>query len=257
MKRLMYCTALSCLLLVITWGCNNSSNTTTKGQNISVDSVKLEQIAGGMEGYWITQAHLEAVERTKSIYANKDLTTMFYGFVFDKYNLMDTQPYLNGFTRSRGGYTAYLKFNPTRNQFDNAPGTDDMEFNLIDDQHLQIHLPNLNRTDAYRKVVDHFTENRRLLSEGKYVDQLSKIEIEFKADGQVIGMGDKLYHEFVIDFSRGPFFDAMNFASSAKLNDKTVYHFKIEGDTLKLFNVKGEGQQQVIGDLVYELVKQK
>ncbi len=257
--------------LVLLWSCGSPSTTTSVRDEIQeeiieeeglpednspLDSVKYRRVSEQIHGHWMAKETLEAVEKTGSLYKNRELKTKYYGFILDKGNLMNTDPYLNGFTRTVGGITVKLKYNRQKNHYESRPNAiENIIVKPVDEKNIELFFVNSNKTEHYQLTKEHFEQNRLLLTVGKYKDKRTGKAVEFKENGQVSGLGKLTYHEVAIDFTEGPFFDALYLDSSGKLRDKVVYHFKKEGKDMKLFEVRGKGQKQTYGDLLYDLEK--
>ena len=115
-----------------------------------------------------------------------------------------------------------------------------------------------NRGEVYRKITDDQTELRRILFEGtfKNINKSGEV-IQFKKDGQVIGIDNLKYFTLVYDFVEGINFDAC--ILTIKPDDFWIngeaFHYKINQDTLRLYRINLDtiGVDHKIGELKHLL----
>ncbi len=222
-----------------------------------------------LHGYWLTDDYLTTISKSKSVYANRNYKSAFYGFILDKENLQTDSANLAGFTEHEGGYDAPLIFDTQKNKFikniqrvteyaSKAP----LELNSKTNDRLEIFYPTINKTDVYRKVIDDQTELRRILFEGKYRSIDSQQVFSFDQTGLVTGFGNNVRFDVVYDFGEGVEYDAVLFFDTVKggnWNDADLYQYKFASDTLKLYKVETNWEElkHKVGPLSLELVKVK
>lgn len=251
------------ILLMLCAGC--TSKTTDKEITASVEARKA--IAEKLHGYWLSNSYLEKISSTKSIYESREYSTRFWGFTLDKHNLMTDSATIDGFMEHEGGYTCSITFDSTKNCFINnlkdPTGHSFVEepftMTVLDNGLLQLDFGSVK--EEYRKVVDDQTALRKLLFEGRFKQLATDITIDFSDDGKVKGFGNDTYFELVNDFVEGVFYDVAIFYpaqdSSGNWTRGKLFHYKINGDTLKLYPITPDWQELAhkIEDLKYLLVK--
>lgn len=258
------------LIIAIAISCNNKGNTINT-ESKSIDSiVNKEQLitqAKLLDGYWISNNYLSEIEKTKSIYLNRQYDSKLFGFTLDKKNLLSDTAYLNGFTDHEGGYGSPLIFDFKKNTFVNDLKRLEKSASLPDSFELQIINENLIEMvskakfiDKYRKVVDDQTELRKILFAGNYTSTDSHKKFSFDKNGSLQGFDNKVYYELAYDFGEGISYDAIILYKSKKggnWSDGDLYKFEFISDTLKLYHVKQnwESMQHTIEGLAYKLVK--
>jgi hypothetical protein len=245
------------IVVLISFGC-----TPDKSDNKNT----LDNESERLNGYWLSDNYLNTIEKTKSIYKSKEYNTKFWGFTLDKQNLLSDSAVLNGFTEHEGGYSCYLIYNTAKNAFVHNLSMA-REYEYLKDIPFELHLIDSNKLELgmgeqkeiYRKVADEQTALRHILFTGKYQDLKNKKTIEFADGGQIIGIENRHYFDLVFDFGEGIEYDAaifyVNSDSSGLWTNGDMYHYKINGDTLKLYELHTDWEEMnhKIGDLKYEL----
>ncbi len=257
------------LLLMNSCGETSENEIESEADVQNIDKSELIKEADYLDGFWLIDNYLSNIEKTKSIYHNRDYGTLLYGFVLQKDNLITDSPYLYGFTDHEGGYDAPLIFNYKKNKFENdlsrTKKFDSFQqpFVLmpVNDSLIDIVYTQTKQKEAYRKVVDIQTELRRILFEGKYVLTHSDEKVSFNRNGKLTGFQDKIYFELVADFGLGIQYDAIIlFDDNKKSNwsDGDLYKFEFVSDTIKFYHVETEWENlnHEVGGLVYELVRE-
>ncbi len=247
--------------------CNPKDENNTKTENqadekhVFSTASDLGELSKKLDGYWLTDDYLLNIEKSKSIYNNREYTTSLFGFILKKEELMKDISYLHGFTHHEGGYEAPLRYNIQKKCFENNLNKTEAHtflknpFELILTDSNLLDLSFKNKQERYRKVEDIESELRKILFEGKYTDLLSDQEIIMQSDGKLTGLTDKNFYNPYYDFGEGLWMDAIFVYSNNRLENQEMYHFKIKGDTLQLFNINGEMPDYTLGVLKYQLIK--
>ncbi len=232
----------------------------SKQNVVKKNSVLTDSIAELYSGFWLNNDFLKKVDKNKSIYKSKNFKGTLFGFTLDKKKLIEGKTLINGFTVHEGGFSIQVKW------FDNLgcfTSTDQIEehSNLKNLVNIGITENNLiefqfedSQSEFYRKVTDDYTELRRTLFEGSYMDS-SGLNYLFEADGNLVGFQQKSYFTVLYDFMEGLNFDVIFISDNENRDNEMLYHFKISGDSLNLFEVTGEVPEYEIGELKYTLVK--
>lgn len=77
--------------ILISFGCGNS-------ESGDKDSRK-EFLADYLNGFWLSDNYLNAIEQSKSIYKSRNYYTRFFGFTMEKENLNSNTPMLSVFSK--------------------------------------------------------------------------------------------------------------------------------------------------------------
>ncbi len=238
------------------------TKTSTDIEN-SFPKEKLDKLSNTFSGYWLSEPYLKNIERTKSIYDNRDYPTSLFGFILKKDELEQNKGILHGFSDHEGGFEAPLSYNPDKNIFENKLNTGEgfnyfknpLTIRLVDDTHIELSFEH--KKEHYRKVLDEQTELRRILLTGKYTDLLSENKVTFELDGYVTGISGYNYYELYYDFGEGLWMDAIFVSNTEEKEEQNTYHYKIKDDTIRLYQINGEIPDYSVGELTHELVREK
>jgi len=179
------------IIFVFTTGCNsqnNGTNSTIKStDNNNFDKEQLIKQATLIDGEWLSDNYLRNVEKTKSIYLNREYNTRLFGFVLNKENLYSDTAYLNGFSEHEGGAGSPIIFDPKKNKFVNDLSRikefsgipDSFEMTVIRDSIVEMFFSKTKIIDTYRKVTDEQTGLRKILFAGNYssIDKKKKVSL--------------------------------------------------------------------------------
>ncbi|MEI6124798.1 MAG: hypothetical protein WCQ95_14355 [Bacteroidota bacterium] len=202
------------IIFVFTIGCNsqnNSTNSTTKSNN-NFDKEQLKKQVALLDGEWLSDNYLRNIEKTKSIYLNKEPNTKLFGFTLNKENLLSDSANLFGFVVHEGGYESPIIFDYKKNKFvyDSKRSKENsgipscpFELTVINDSIIEMFFPETKTTDTYRKVTDIQTGLRKILYTGNYNSIDKKKKISFDKNGTVKGFDNKVYYELAYDFTEG------------------------------------------------------
>jgi hypothetical protein len=246
---------------------NKSNNSTEPSETIKIDKKQLIKQAELLDGYYLSDNYLKNIEKTRSIYLNREYKTKLFGFTLKKENLLSDSAGLFGYTVHEGGLDCPLIFDFDKSIFVNdlksVKEFDDIkepfELSLTADNIVQMYFPESKQTDLYRKVTDDQTELRKILFEGEYLSGDQQNKYSFKRDGSLKGFDDKKYYEVVYDFSLGIEYDAIIFFNKKRGNwsDGDMYKYEFSSDTLKLYHIKTDWDnlEHKIGDITFTLIK--
>jgi hypothetical protein len=253
------------IVSILFFACQSESvnkNTTTKNSSskeITFDKEKLDLLSSKLDGYWLSDPFLLNIEKTKSIYDSREYSTTLFGFILKKDELIQNKGFLQGFSAHEGGVETSLKYNSDKNIFESDRKATAFEkpftLRLVDDTIVELSFDN--KEERYRKVFDEATELRKILLEGEYTDLLSNKEITFARDGYVTGISENNFYELYYDFGEGLWMDVVFFLNTDEEKEREAYHYKIKGDTLRLYPVTGEIPEYSVGELKYELLRKK
>lgn len=240
------------IIFVFTIGCNsqnNSTNSTTKSNN-NFDKEQLKKQVALLDGEWLSDNYLRNIEKTKSIYLNKEPNTKLFGFTLNKENLLSDSANLFGFVVHEGGYESPIIFDYKKNKFvyDSKRSKENsgipscpFELTVINDSIIEMFFPETKTTDTYRKVTDIQTGLRKILYTGNYNSIDKKKKISFDKNGTVKGFDNKVYYELAYDFTEGIEQDAIilyKTKEGGNWSTGDVYKFEFNSNTLKLYHVK-------------------
>lgn len=267
--KAIYQTVITLFLLIAVISCKKEDTSTKKIEVISQDKSQENnqqgQLAAKLAGNYVTDTYLSEIEKLKSIYKAEDYTTSMLGFELNKDSLAGKHPCLNGYSYNEGGLNASLLYNKTKNRFENNVNLNKellpffkspFKINSLSETQLEIDFENRAKKEVYRKVTDIDTELRRILFEGNYIDKATSTSVNFSQNGKITGIANKHFFELLYSFE-GIDFDIVFLSSDDQHKYDEMFHFKIEGNTLKIFKVnQDEESGNTIGALIYELVKQ-
>jgi len=224
-----------------------------------------EEEASKMDGTYLSDTYLSNIQKRHSIYAAKDTESYIFGFTLHKDSLITKTPLLEGFSNHEGGINANLKFNPEKSRFENDLSrngefdyfTKPFVINFTEGKYADIVFKNPLKTERYRKVTDIESALRELIA-GNYIEPTSNRRFTFMTDGTMKGVPGSGYFELSFEFQEGLPFDAIFMGDTQESKNQIEYHYKIEGNTLTLYNLTGnhEAGEYIIGKPAYILVKQ-
>ena len=176
--------------------------------------------------------------------------------------MLGNKPFLRGFSDHEGGYDSPLKFDLSSDCYENdlanledfAFFKDPFQLKLINSNQLKMIF--LNDSEIYRKTKSQHHELRKILFKGKYKDKLGGRSVNFLSSGRIDGIPSRNYFQLLFDFGEGLDFDAVFISFDSSQRETDIYHFRIEQNTIKLYEVNGDIPNYTIGKLRYELVKQ-
>jgi hypothetical protein len=262
------------VLIVISLLCACSQSEKKDNQAIVLKDEIKEKIAQQLVGRWIFDDYLQQIEKTKKIFGYTNYGTQFYsynlGFDLNLENLLSDSAYIFQFNIHEGGGGCPIFFNKDKKVFESKEyEIDDLkkepfEINQIDSNLLVFKFLKSGKKMAYRKVSDFDIELRRILFEGKYKNLKDNSDVAFFKDGKVTGIEGRHYFEVFYDFTFENM-DVMAIQKDIELSSRQSYHFKINSDTLKIYNIIGSkiededdlSDEQTVGDLWLTLLKQK
>jgi hypothetical protein len=258
------------IVISIFLSCSESEKS-IKNPSIPKDENK-EKSASQLAGRWIYDGYLKEIEQKKTIYGieSKNYGYPFWGFDLTLENLLSDSAYIFQFNIHEGGGGCAIFFNTEKKVFESKDfgikgiETEPFEINQIDTNLLVFKFLKSGKKRAYRKVADFDNELRRILFEGKYINLKDNSDISFFKDGKLTGLEGRHYFEVFYDFTFENM-DVMGIQKDIELSSRQSYHFKIIGDTLKIYNIIGakleddndQSEEQTIGDIWLTLLKQK
>lgn len=261
MKNLFIKLSLT-LLLATFYACISNQRT----ENLPEDNLTAgNRLANQLDGAWLSENYISKIEKSKSIYANMNTDDSMLGFWLYKDTLTGKHPRLLGFSIHEGGLDAPLKYNIDKNRFENDLDLVN-EFSAhktpffikpVNPNKIEIQHSKPAKIETYRKVADIDSELRKVLFNGVYIDKLTNKTITFKEDGETTGIANKHFYSLLFDFEEFHF-DVVFIADTSKRDNLQEYHYKIEGNNLRLYNLNiSEETGYTIGSLAYDLVKEQ
>jgi hypothetical protein len=258
------------IVISIFLSCSESEKS-IKNPSIPKDENK-ERAASQITGRWIYDDYLKEIEQTKRIFGieSKNYGYPFWGFDLTLENLLSDSACIFQFNVHEGGGSCAISFNPEKKSYESKGveiegiEKEPFEINQIDTNLLVFKFLKSGKKRAYRKVAELDNELRRILFEGKYKNLKDNSEVAFFRDGKVTGLEGRHYFEVFYDFTFENM-DVMGIQKDIELSSRQSYHFKINKDTLKIYNTIGakledvndQIEEQTIGDLWLTLLKQK
>ncbi|KOS06308.1 hypothetical protein AM493_09885 [Flavobacterium akiainvivens] len=225
-----------------------STTDTITQENKTVDSVALLKQFGGL---WISDSYLTAIEKTKSVYANREYTSAVLGFEFNK-----QLNHVWGFSEHEGGTSWPVTYNPATNRYtyditrkEDYQEAQDFVLYKVGDNLIEIAHAKPARKERYRRISaksDIYALNyelNRMLFEGSYTDSLSGKKVSFGRKGNVSGFGDMAYYLILNDFGEGLEFDTVLIDKNKEQEGRQTYHFEIKGTTIHLFATTNNEEQ--------------
>lgn len=224
---------------------------------------KKHELSQQLDATWISASYLKRIAESKSIYKDRKYDTKIFGFTLELKNLLGATPFLSGFTDHEGGYDSPLRYNSKKARFENdlkhleefAFFQEPFELKLIDPEHLEMYFVDENRKDLFYKTKNMHDVFRKILFVGSYRELKNGKLWRFKENGSFTGHTPDGHYQLLFDFGEGLDFDVVQFFIPGKESESTLFHYKIEMDTLYLFEINGEIPEYRIGKLRYELVK--
>jgi hypothetical protein len=253
------------LLLLLFTACKPEGTQATEAieapVNDETDSALIAAEAAALKGLWLSDGYLKNVEHNKSIYASRDFKSLVFGFSIESDSLAANKLFFNGFSTNEGGYDGVLAFHEGKNKFVHLSTGEkheiikqSFEVKALDKNTLQLNLPT-GKAEAYRRITDIDDMLRHVLFEGTYSDDEGNTVV-FKSDGSLTGITDKGFYVLLYTFDAGYEFDTVFVSLNKEQDNFDRYHFKIEGNTLNLYAIlENENEELSIGELQYRLVK--
>ncbi|UII26389.1 hypothetical protein LVD15_24335 [Fulvivirga maritima] len=262
------------LFILLNVSCtNNGVETNNEAKDGQLDSSSIQKddtlnfnltdsIASLYSGIWINDTYLKKVEDSSSVYKNREFNGILFGFGLDKQEVIQGEAVIYGFTQHEGGLEVPIKWYDNLHCFTSNGQIEEysaiqtpmdvvvIQSNIIEFQFESSHL------ETYRKVEDDNTVLREILFEGSYIDSLGN-EYHLASNGNAIGFEYLNHYSVLYDFGEGLYFDAIFMTVNSDSDHEKIYHYQIANDTLRLFEVTGEFPEYEIGNLSYELIKQK
>jgi len=247
------------------------TNSTTKPfDNKTFYKEQLIKQAALLDGEWLHDNYLRNIEKTKSIYLNRNLDSLLFGFTLNKENLLSDTAYLFGYTEHEGGYGNPIIFDFQKNRFVsdskrlmNNSGIPSVPFELkvINDSTVEMFFPESKITDTFRKVTDIQSGLRKILFAGNYISIDKKKKFSFDKNGNLKGFNNYVYYDLAYDFGEGIDYDAIIFfktEAGGNWSMGDVYKFEFVSDTIKLYHVKTDwnNMEHKIGGLAYTLIRE-
>jgi hypothetical protein len=258
------------LVISIFLSCSESE-ISNKKPSIPKDENK-EKIASQLAGRWIYDGYLKEIEQTKRIFGidSENYGYPFWGFDLTTENLLSDSAYIFQFSVHEGGGGCSIFFNTEKKSYESkgvemeGVETEPFEINPIDTNLLVFKFLKSGKKRAYRKVTDFDNELRKILFEGKYINLKDNSNVAFFKDGKVTGIEGRHYFEVFYDFTFENM-DVMAIQKDEKLSSRQSYYFKINKDTIKIYNIIGgnieddddNNDEQTLGELWLTLLKQK
>mgnify|MGYP001266994544 CR=1 FL=1 len=251
--KLLLPTAAFLLLVLASCKKENTSGNTVTGNATTADTIntQLKSVARAMDGLWISDNYLSGIEKTKSIYSNKEYGTVnrLFGFTLYKDSLSTGTTELLGFTEHEGGIVYPLLYNEANKQFVYDPkraheldGPTQLSLYPAEGGLIEIaYTQPKSQKDRFRKIgdsksdIDLLDETlNQMLFEGNYTDGAGNT-VSFTRTGKVSGIKGIDHYYLLYDFGEGLEFDTVFLWQGESNGDRVTYHFKIDGKTIKLY----------------------
>lgn len=251
----LFLTAASALLLTLA-SCKKEkvTETTIATNTATADTINtpLNNLTEAMDGLWISDTYLSGIEKTRSIYSNKEYGTVnrLFGFTLYEDKLSTGMTELLGFTEHEGGIVYPLQYNEANKQFVYDPKRANeldgpIQLSLYPAKGGLIEITYTqpkSQKDRFRKIGDSKSDLdlldqtlNQMLFEGSYTDGAGNV-VTFTRDGKVAGIKGIDHYYLLYDFSEGLEFDTVFLWQGESNGDRVTYHFKIEGKTIKLYD---------------------
>ncbi|MDX2190210.1 MAG: hypothetical protein SFY32_10120 [Bacteroidota bacterium] len=265
-------TTTTLLILIFIISCNkqedNKNIEITVKQNTEEIKIAIKNRADSLNGYWLSDIYLQKIVQTKSIYQNREYSTLFYAIRLDKNNLLTDSAYLASHDTHEGGFGTFLRFDTTKFCFTNnisknfeysSTGKIPYYLDPLNESILELKYFDKDKVERYRKIVDVETELRKILFKGKYRFENNSNEVYFGIDGRIAGLDSNSYFEPIIDFTEGIEFDCIrtNY-SKEKIEKLNFYKFQFKKDTLllyKIINLNDENFDYKFQEVPIKLIK--
>ncbi len=245
LKLIIICLGSVSILIILPMFVFSSSN-------LKVQSAKnpREILSEQLDGFWLSDEYFTTIEKSRSVYKNKECDTELFGFQLLEDNLMSDSAYLYGFTIHEGGYYSPLKYLENTNKFildtekDNFLPEINKSFEIrnIQENSLELYFPVSERVDRYRKAENDIeTPFREILISGDYKETKTDQTIKFESNGTVHNFKNFAYFEVIYDFGLGIEFDALTFFKTMKGGNwdvAEIYKFELKSNQLFLQRVK-------------------
>ncbi|NMM50896.1 hypothetical protein [Marinigracilibium pacificum] len=239
----------------------NETTIISNPEKTAAESIKLpDSIVELYSGYWLNNDFLTQIEINKSVFDSKEYDGELFGFELDKTGLKTGETKVYGFTSHEGGYVIPIRWIDEFRCFTSTGFEDEISSIKMD---VVIDSTNIiefqfedGTSEFYRKVSDQDSELRKILFKGIYEDSLAN-KYSFNTDGDISGFGGKNHYTVLYDFGEGLYYDVIFISENGNQANEDLYHYRINQDSLLLYEIKGEVPEYKIGELKYKLVKSK
>jgi hypothetical protein len=144
------------LIVIAALGCTKKSPAENAKTFTLGDQKSLVEQATFLNGFWLSDIYFENIEKSKSIYINREYKTELFGFTLEKENLLSDTAYLNGFTSHQGGAGSAISFDPKFGKFvsysaradEYSPFSGPFELSPLKSK-LEFNFPESNKKFAY------------------------------------------------------------------------------------------------------------
>jgi hypothetical protein len=232
--------------------------------------LSMQESIANLDGTWIADDYMAAIEKNKSIYNNPAYTTSLFGFSVIADSLaIDGRDYLFGFSKIDAGYTWPIFYNNSTGRFEYDVKMQDeiippspFYIKTIDATTVELVFSKPAKTERYRKA-DLESDINKILFAGTYTDQATNEKVTFTEDGKVTGLPGKVmyYVQFENDDEFAVPFDAVDLFDKPDDEAGEPFHYKIKGNTLTLYKINQEETENdseykyTIGPKAYTLIK--
>jgi hypothetical protein len=273
MKRYLFLIVLATLSIDCTTK-SEKIDSSKKGETAESSSSKaksIKELVHQLDGTWLSDSYLAAIEKRKTVYGNPAYTTSVFGFSILKDSLIDGSDYLYGFSTHDAGYTWPISYNESNKRVEYDATTGDeikppsaFYINPLTSTTLELIFAKPAKKELYRKAALE-QELNRILFEGTYTDQATNKTVTFTRDGKITGLNGRVLYLVQYD-TEGEYatpFDAIFLFTKQDDEAGTPFHFKISGDTITLYTVNEEEVEKYveynysIGAKAYTLIKNK
>jgi hypothetical protein len=263
----------ACLLIFISCTSRTEKETdNTKGREPGkenkLEARTLRQTAEILDGSWIADDYLSNLKKYKAVYTNPKYKTTLFGMSFVKDSLATGSTLLYGFSPHEVTYSWPVYYNTENSRFEYDPKQDigdrplgNFALNILDDNLLELVFTQSGKKEVYRKAD--IEKELNSLFAGTYTDQATGKEVTFTPDGHVTGIPGyvQYYVQFDPDEEYAVPFDALFMYAEPTDEAGKPLHFKINGNTLTLYNVDEHEVEKyieytyTIGEKAFTLVK--
>jgi hypothetical protein len=263
---------MACLVLSCNIKTDKEVNATKSDSTIAESGQKarsLKETATILGGSWIADDYLANLKKNKAVYTNPKYKTTLFGMSFIEDSLATGSTLLYGFSPHEVTYSWPVYFNTKSGHFEYDPKQDigdkplgNFSLDILDDNLLELKFTKTGKKERYRKAD--IEEELNSLFAGTYTDKATGKTVTFTLDGKVKGLPGyvQYYVQFDPDDEYAVPFDAILLYANPTDEAGKPYHFKINGNTLTLYNVdEHEVEKYVeytytIGKEAYTLTKQ-
>lgn len=249
----------------------SSDNEKTELPKSSSHATLKESIAQ-LDGTWISDDYMAAIEKNKAIYNNPAHTTTLFGFsVIGDSLAIDGKDYLYGFSKIEAGYTWPIFYNDAHGRIEYDIKMQDeiippspFYIKKIDAKTVELVFSKPAKTERYRKTNSELEYDiNKILFAGTYINESTNEKITFTEDGKVTGLAGKTTYQvqFENEDEYAVPFDAVVLYEDPDDEAGESFHFKIKGNTLTLYNLNEEEIEKyveynyTIGKMAYTLIK--